>query len=75
MTSEYTYEELVQTYILDALNMSNTGFDFTQDVINRMAVTYISGQPVPPGSIGWAAPAGQAYSTTSGMIGCRQALM
>jgi len=58
------YEHYVQKNILAPLHMENTGFQYTKDVVEKMAVGYINKQEVPLYDIGWVSPAGQMYSTT-----------
>ena len=60
-----TWEEYLQTYILDPLEMTNSGTDYTPDVISQMAQGYF-----PAGitnSLGWQSPDGQMYSTARDM--------
>ena len=47
-----TYEELVQNYILQVLNMTNSGFDFTDDILDRMALSYSNGEQIQITSLG-----------------------
>ena len=63
-----TFEDYCQKEIIDVLKMKNTGFDYTPDVINRLATGYVgtTGIAQKPGAIlGWTGPAGNAYSTIS----------
>jgi len=62
------YEDYIQENILDPLGMTNTGFNFTQEIIDKMAVGYdTNGEPDPYyyTSLGWSAPCGQMYSTAN----------
>ncbi|KAH3742550.1 Protein AATF [Pelomyxa schiedti] len=58
-----TYEDYVSKSILSPLGMSSTGFDYTSDVISRMA----RGYEVPINNMNWVSPSGQMYSTASDM--------
>lgn len=59
-----TFESWVSERILRPLNMTNTGFDITEDVQRNMAFPhYANGTKMPFMTIYWVAPAGQMYST------------
>lgn len=70
-----TFEQLVTERILEPLNMSSTGFEYSDAVRARMAVGYtISASPflqVPnpfwATTMGWATAAGGMYTTTADM--------
>lgn len=55
---------MVKYLILDPLGMKNSGFNYTSDVLARMAVGYYFGQPAPFLNVGWDMPSGGMYSTT-----------
>ena len=61
-------EDWVSKYITQPLGMSSTGYNFTQEVINRMAVGYNYGQLAPntTTSCQWGNPSGGMYSTVNG---------
>lgn len=60
-----TFESWVIGRILRPLNMTNTGFDVTEQVQQNMAFPhdYKTGKRMPFMIIDWVAPAGQMYST------------
>ena len=59
-----TFESWVRERILKPLNMTNTGFEITEDVQRNMAFPYSNnGSRMPFMIIFWVAPAGQMYST------------
>lgn len=59
------YEDYVQQNILNPLGMSNTGFRYTTQVQQKMAVGAFFGSksPAPLYDLGWEGPAGQMYSS------------
>ncbi|XP_065903484.1 putative beta-lactamase-like 1 isoform X2 [Dysidea avara] len=64
-----TYENYVEKNILEPLNMASTGFDYTDSVKSRMATGYnTDGSEDPLLNLGWAAPAGQMYSTINDLM-------
>ena len=59
-----TFESWTHENILKPLGMANTGFEITDKVQKNMAFPYLpKGVRMPFMNIGWAAPAGQMYST------------
>ncbi|KAH3743905.1 beta-lactamase family protein [Pelomyxa schiedti] len=56
-----SYEDYVTQSILTPLGMTSTGFEFTDDVISRMARGYAA----PLSNLNWAAPSGQMYSSSA----------
>jgi CubicO group peptidase (beta-lactamase class C family) len=67
-----TYEEYVFQHILEPLELTNTGFNMTKSVVEKMAVGYwipaVGGQgseEAPLVDLGWIGPTGQMYSTTA----------
>ena len=63
-----TFESWVIERILKPLNMTNTGFDITEDVRKNMAFPHKpDGSRMPFMNIYWVAPAGQMYSTLEDM--------
>eukprot|EP01116_Phalansterium_solitarium_P014939 TRINITY_DN3286_c0_g1_i1.p1 TRINITY_DN3286_c0_g1~~TRINITY_DN3286_c0_g1_i1.p1 ORF type:complete len:502 (-),score=146.34 TRINITY_DN3286_c0_g1_i1:116-1621(-) len=73
--AEQRFEDYVGDNILEPLGMLSSGFEFTDDVISRMAVGYN-----PDGSVaelidlGWERPAGQMYSSGADLAGLVMAL-
>ncbi|XP_065903520.1 putative beta-lactamase-like 1 [Dysidea avara] len=64
-----TYESYVQKYILEPLNMTNTGFTLTERIRSTMAVGYnADGSKAPLYDLGWAGPSGQMYSTVNDLM-------
>lgn len=64
-----TFETWVSERILKPLNMTNTGFDITQDVQRNMAFPHTAnGSRMPFMIIYWIAPAGQMYSTLEDLM-------
>eukprot|EP01116_Phalansterium_solitarium_P010017 TRINITY_DN243_c0_g1_i1.p1 TRINITY_DN243_c0_g1~~TRINITY_DN243_c0_g1_i1.p1 ORF type:complete len:529 (+),score=126.51 TRINITY_DN243_c0_g1_i1:103-1689(+) len=57
------YDDLVTTNIVQPLGMTNTGFDYTQSVFNRMAWGFDPSYT----DLGWEGPAGQMYSNVEDM--------
>lgn len=68
------YEDLIVDELTSMLNMSSTGFNFTNDIIERMVVGYnLAVTPAVPASDntlsnGWGAPAAGLYSSLGDMI-------
>ena len=59
-----TFESWAIENIIKPLGMVNTGFEITDEVQKNMAFPYLpGGKRMPFMNIGWAAPAGQIYST------------
>jgi len=63
-----TFSEYVRVHILDPLGMHDTGFTFTPEVEARMAKNYVNETLTPNVDIGYAAPAGQMYSTIEDLM-------
>eukprot|EP01114_Cavostelium_apophysatum_P020307 TRINITY_DN676_c0_g1_i5.p1 TRINITY_DN676_c0_g1~~TRINITY_DN676_c0_g1_i5.p1 ORF type:complete len:515 (+),score=84.78 TRINITY_DN676_c0_g1_i5:227-1771(+) len=62
------YEDYVTQNILQPLGMTSTGFNFTEEIIERMPVGYnTDGSVVELVNLDWSAPAGQMYSTANDM--------
>ena len=63
-----TFESWIHERILKPLNMTNTGFEITDDVQQNMAFPHsTNGSRMPFMIIYWVAPAGQMYSTLEDM--------
>ncbi|XP_065903470.1 putative beta-lactamase-like 1 [Dysidea avara] len=63
------YETYVEKHILQPLEMINTGFEFSDDVVSKMATGYIGGgEKAPLIDLGWYAPTGQMYSTVNDLL-------
>lgn len=63
-----TFESWVSERILKPMNMTNTGFEITEDVQRNMAFPHSkNGSRMPFMIIYWIAPAGQMYSTLEDM--------
>ncbi|CAI8001938.1 Putative beta-lactamase-like 1 [Geodia barretti] len=61
-----TYEDYVIKNILQPLQLTNTGFNITDNVKSKMAVGYEpDGSVAPLYDLGWESPAGQMFSTTA----------
>jgi len=61
---DVVFEEFVQTNILNPLSMGSTGFNYTEEVLERLAVGYNpDGSIAPIVELGWEAPAGQMYTS------------
>eukprot|EP01102_Stenamoeba_stenopodia_P003345 TRINITY_DN1329_c0_g1_i2.p1 TRINITY_DN1329_c0_g1~~TRINITY_DN1329_c0_g1_i2.p1 ORF type:complete len:415 (+),score=57.04 TRINITY_DN1329_c0_g1_i2:106-1350(+) len=65
------YEQFVETNILPVIGMTSSGFNYTQDIIDRRAIGVI---PIPGGRVeapfvgcGWGNPMGGLYSTARDM--------
>ena len=59
-----TFESWTIENIIKPLGMVNTGFEITNEVQKNMAFPYLlGGRKMPFMNLGWAAPAGQMYST------------
>ena len=77
---DLTFEEWVQKYIFDVLGMKNSGFEYNEKIISKMATSYAqNGEPYPKGvvqnKVGWAAPCGSAYSTVEDLNILSNAIM
>eukprot|EP01116_Phalansterium_solitarium_P020076 TRINITY_DN5816_c0_g1_i3.p1 TRINITY_DN5816_c0_g1~~TRINITY_DN5816_c0_g1_i3.p1 ORF type:complete len:540 (-),score=183.39 TRINITY_DN5816_c0_g1_i3:529-2148(-) len=62
------YADYVVANVLKPLGMTSSGFDYTPDVVARMATGYINSLPNAPAplyDLGWEAPAGQMYSSVT----------
>ncbi|XP_065902491.1 putative beta-lactamase-like 1 [Dysidea avara] len=69
LSSSTTYEKYVEKNIIEPLNMTSTGFEYTDSVKARTATGYdAGGYEVSLYDLGWAAPAGQMYSTVNDMM-------
>jgi CubicO group peptidase (beta-lactamase class C family) len=72
--TKISYEDAVAKAILAPLGMANSGFNYTSDVVSRMAVGYTINNGVQvedalfAKSLGWSAPAGGIYSTLDDML-------
>lgn len=64
-----------QTYVLEPLGRTNSGWDYTPDVLARMAWGYMDGEPVPFTDVGWWSPAGSMYASVADLDAIAQALM
>lgn len=68
LLTNQTFESWVRERILKPLNMTNTGFEITEDAQQNMAFPHSKdGSRMPFMIIYWVAPAGQMYSTLEDM--------
>ena len=71
-----TLPQLVQSALLDPLNLTSTGYAYSQQVLQRLAAGYDArGAPVPLADLGWGFPAGSMYSSARDLAALAQALL
>lgn len=79
MTAGGDYATLLNTLIINPLNLTSTGYNLTADALARIATPYVvSGgtyYPLPITSLGWGNPAGGMYSSAADLATLAQEIM
>eukprot|EP01119_Soliformovum_irregulare_P008538 TRINITY_DN2165_c0_g1_i2.p1 TRINITY_DN2165_c0_g1~~TRINITY_DN2165_c0_g1_i2.p1 ORF type:complete len:351 (-),score=115.83 TRINITY_DN2165_c0_g1_i2:39-1091(-) len=75
------YEELISQKILNPLGMSSSGFEYTSNIVSKMAVGYavVAGKLIPSPTnnlpLGFSSPAGGMYSSVNDLSNFLNAIM
>lgn len=79
MSAGGDYATLLDTLIINPLNLTSTGYNLTADALARIATPYVvSGgtyYPLPITSLGWGGPAGEMYSSAADLAVLAQDIM